>query len=118
MKLKLPDRRHYGNNPKGNPNIAEEGRKWRDRTYWKEFLTQISRERSTGPKTYWGKLKSSQNARKYWRWGSLTSKDNLLMDSLRSGRALSLANLLGNDRMVKIIERLMKEIKNCRISRK
>ena len=66
MKLKLPDGRHLGNNPQGNHNIAGEGYKWRERThYWKYFLTQISKERSTGPRTHTGKFKSSLNAYKY-----------------------------------------------------
>ncbi|MEK6942500.1 MAG: hypothetical protein AABX00_00360 [Nanoarchaeota archaeon] len=54
------------NNPKGNPEIAAEGRKWRERTSnWKELLAQISRERSSGPKSDIGKFKSSLNAQKY-----------------------------------------------------
>lgn len=60
------DRRRFGNNPKGNPNIAEEGHKWRQYTpNWKELLAQISRERSSGPKSDIGKFKSSLNAYKY-----------------------------------------------------
>ena len=58
----LFDRRHWGNNPKGNPNVAEEGRKWREQhPNWKEFLANISKERSTGPKTNIGKFRSMLN---------------------------------------------------------
>ncbi len=72
--MKFPDRRSWGNNKLGNPNIAEEGRKWRQRTpNWKAILTQISRERSTGAKTSIGKFRSSLNAIKY-KLGSPSSR--------------------------------------------
>ena len=41
------DRRRLGNNKKGNPDIADEGYKWRYRTHWKEYIAQISKERSS-----------------------------------------------------------------------
>lgn len=50
-----------------NPNIALEARKWRHRTpNWKDILTNISKERSTGAKTRIGKLKVSLNAIKHY----------------------------------------------------
>jgi len=77
---------------------------------WKEYLTKISKERSCGPKTYWGKLKVSMNARKYFGAGGRFNKNSLFMDFLISGKALSTAKMLGNERMIKIIEKLMKEL--------
>jgi len=67
-------------NREGNPNIVEEGRKWRKRTFnWRIILAQISKTRSTGPKSDHGKFRSSLNSIKY----ELGSKDSRIrIDSL------------------------------------
>ncbi|MBI1935708.1 hypothetical protein HYS31_04675 [Candidatus Woesearchaeota archaeon] len=52
-------------NQQGNPNISEESRKWRERTPdWQDVLAKISKERSTGPRTDFGKFRTSLNALK------------------------------------------------------
>ena|SRR3989338_6679217 len=112
MKLKLLDRRRFGNNKQGNPNIYKEAEQWRFfNPNWKEYLTRISRERSTGAKTYWGKLKVSMNARKYFGSAGRFSNDSLFIKSIRDGYALSLAQLYGDERMIGIIEELMTKYK-------
>ena len=109
--MKIIDRRRYGNNPYGNPNIAEEGYKWRQsHPNWRVYLTQISKERSTGAKSHWGKLKVSMNARKYFGAGGRFSNGSLFIKSIKDGYFLSIAQTLGNERMEEIIKGLINKL--------
>ena len=105
------DRRRFGNNPKGNPRIDFYGEQWRRQTpNWKEILTQISKERSTGAKTRFGKLKISLNSRKWSGHMLRLSKDSLFIKSIKGGYALEIAQLSGNKDIEKLIQKIKKEI--------
>ena len=105
------DRRCFGNNPEGNPNIAEEGRKWRRQTpNWKEILTKISKERSTGAKTHFGKLKVSLNSRKWSGHMFRLGKESLFIQSIKNGYFLEIAQLLEHKEIEEKIKKIMNKI--------
>ena len=105
------DRRRFGNNPKGNPKIAEEGCKWRQyNPYWKEILTKISKERSTGAKTRFGKIKVSLNSRRWSGRMLRLSKDSLFIKSIKDDYTLSIAQFFGNKKIETLIQKIKKEI--------